>query len=74
MGLHDLRQDRQAGIWHVHHPGIGLDGAEGIVGRSRARTGKSIEKGGFPHIGQTHDATGDSHSILQALQYLRPGL
>ena len=71
LGIHDGRQGRQAGIWHVHDPGIGLDGAEGVVGRSRPSAGKSVEKGGLSYIGETHDATGDSHSNLQAFQYLR---
>ena len=57
---------------HVHHARVGLDGAEGVVGRGRPGPGQGVEEGRLPHIGQTHDATGDSHAFLQALQYHLP--
>ena len=71
LGSHDPCEHRQPGVGDVHHARIRLDGAEGIVRRGRAGAGKGVEKGGLSYIGQTHDATGDSHSILQAFQYLR---
>ena len=41
-----LGQLVQARVWNRHHPGVGLDGAEGIVGRLRLGVGhQGVEQG-----------------------------
>ena len=59
-----IRQHVQAGIRHQHHAGIGLDGAEGIVGGLRAGLGNGIEKGALAHVGQAHDSQLHSSNLL----------
>ena len=46
----------QAFVRHSHHAHVGLDGAEGVVGRLGAGVGNGVEKGAFAHVGQAHDS------------------
>ena len=49
----DLGQRVQPRIGHRHIADIGLDGAEGIIGRlRRRRLGEGVEQGGLADIGQ----------------------
>ena len=50
-----LRQIVQPTVRHGDHAHIGLDGAEGVIGALRARTGNGVEQGALAHIGQAHD-------------------
>ena len=43
------------GVGNGNDPHVGVDGAEGIVGRFGPGFGERIKKGAFAHIGQTHD-------------------
>ena len=61
LGLDDCRQLLQAQIGHLDHAGVGLDGAKGVVLSGNAGFGQGVEKGGFAHIGQTHDAAFEAH-------------
>ena len=57
-----LRQRVQPRIGHRHIADIGLDGAEGIIGRlRRRRLGQRVEQGGLADIGQADDAAFESH-------------
>ena len=57
VGLPDFGQLVEPGVRHGDDPGVRLDGAERIVGRlGVAGGGDGVEKGGFAHVGQAHDA------------------
>ena len=56
VGLPDLGQLVQPGVGHRHDAAVGLDGAEGVVGRlGVAGRGDGVEKGGLAHVGQADD-------------------
>ena len=56
VGLPDLGQLVQPGVRHRHDAGVGLNGAEGIVGRLGVLgAGDRIEQGGLAHVGQAED-------------------
>src|SRR6202012_5692835 len=58
----NLGQGVQTRIGHRHIADIGLDGAEGIIGRlRRRRLGQRIEERGLADIGQSDDAAFESH-------------
>ena len=42
-------------VRHRHHPHVGVDGAEGVVGALRAGVGDGVEQGGLAHVGQSHN-------------------
>ena len=57
VGLPHLGQLVQPGVGHRHDAAVGLDGAEGVVGRlGVAGRGDGVEKGRLAHIGQPDDA------------------
>ena len=43
-------------VRHRHDPDVGLDGAEGVVGRFRPGVGQGVEKGALPDVGKAHHA------------------
>ena len=43
-------------VRHRHHAGVGLDGAEGIVGRLRARARDGVEQRALAYVGESHDS------------------
>src|SRR5690606_38349816 len=51
----------QPRIRHRHDADIGLDGAEGEVGRGDARLGQRIEEGRLADVRQADDAALDAH-------------
>ncbi len=51
----DLRQGIEPRVRHGDHAHVGVDGAEGVVRRLRARVRDRVEEGRFAHVGQTHD-------------------
>ncbi len=55
LGLVNFRQLVQPGVGHRHHAHVGVDGAEGIVGRLRAGVGDGVKEGALAHVGQTHN-------------------
>ena len=55
-GLPQLGQLVQPGVRHGHDARVGVDGAEGVVGRlCVAGAGNGVEQSGLAHIGQSHD-------------------
>jgi len=61
LGLKHLGQTLQPLVGNVHHPHIGIDRAEGIVGRFGSCAGDRIEQGRFADIGQTDDSGHKRH-------------
>ena len=43
-------------VGYSHHPHIGFDGAEGIVGRLGPRLGNGVKQGAFAHVWQADNA------------------
>src|SRR5258708_3496476 len=63
FGLGDFLEHIGPLVRHDDHADIGVDGAEGVVGRLRLPgAGEGVEEGGFAHIGQSDDA-GFEHKI-----------
>jgi hypothetical protein len=56
------------GIGHLDHAGVGLNGAKGVVLGGNAGFGQGVKKGGFAHIGQTHDAAFEAHGRLSVIR------
>ena len=46
----------QALVRHGHHAHVGLDGAEGVVGRLGAGVGDGVKQGALAHVGKAHDS------------------
>src|SRR6202034_1958973 len=69
-GRHDLFRSHDAGerlqprIGHAHHPGVRINGAEGIVLRGALRAGGGVEEGRSADVRQTDDAAADGHQAL----------
>src|SRR5690606_11752877 len=61
LGLDDVGQLREARVGNLDHADIGLDGAERVVFCGNARLGERIEEGRLTDVGQTNDATLQSH-------------
>ena len=60
----DFRQHLKARIGHRDVADVGLDGAEGIIGRlRRRRLRQSVEQGRFADVGQTDDAAFETHGL-----------
>ena len=61
----DLGRKRvHALVGHGHGGLVGFDGTERIVGGLRVlRLGQGVEQGGFPHVGQTHNADAEGHGL-----------
>ena len=60
--LADGGQRGEARVGHRHPADIGLDGAEGVVGRLRRhRLRQRVEERGLAHIGQADDAAVETH-------------
>ena len=55
LRLVEIPQPFQPLVRHGDHADIGLDGAEGVVGRLCAGVCDGVEEGAFAHIGKTHD-------------------
>ena len=61
-GLADPRQRREPLVGHGDVADIGLDRAEGIIGRLRRRgLGERVEKRGLAHIGKPDNAAFKAH-------------
>ena len=48
-------QDVEAGVRHLHHAGVRLDGGERIVRHQGAGRGEGVEEGGLADVGQPDD-------------------
>ena len=61
----DLGRKRvHALVGHGHGGLVGFDGTERIVGGLRVLSlGQGVEQGGFPHVGQTHNADAEGHGL-----------
>ena len=55
FGMVNFCQSIQPFIGHINDAHIGIDGAEGIVGRLGLQVGQCVKKGALAHIGQAHD-------------------
>src|SRR5690606_9276855 len=58
LRVDDVRQRVQARVRHRHHAHVGLDRAEGEVGRGDARPGQRVEEGRLADVRQADDAAG----------------
>ena len=68
LGARDLRQRLEPHIGHRHVAHIGLDGAEGVIGRlRRRRLGQRVEEGGLADIRQANDAAFEAHDASTCL-------
>ena len=54
-------------VGHGHHAYVGLDSAEGVVGRLGPRVCNSVEKGALAHVGQAHDS--QFHRLKSTLSF-----
>ena len=71
-GLGELRQRVEARIGHRDLADIGLDGAEGIIGRlRRRRRGQRIEQRRFADVRQADDAAFETHGRCSAYPMCR---
>ena len=64
LGLHKLGKFVQSRIRNRDDPQIGFNGAERKIRALGFRIGKTVEKGGFPDVGQTNDATLQGHVVM----------
>ena len=64
LGGDDLSELLQTVVRHFNHAHIGLYGAKGVVLSRNARFGEGVEQGGFAYIGQTNNATFQTHENL----------
>ena len=65
IGVPDFGQLVQPGVRHGHDAGVGVDGAEGVVGRRRVfGAGDGVEQGAFAYVGQAHNAELHSNEFL----------
>ena len=55
IGVVHFAQLVQTGVRHRDDADVGLDGAEGIVGRAGRAAGQGVKNGAFADVGQTHD-------------------
>ena len=63
----------EARVGDGHHPDVGLDGGERVVGGQDLVAGQGVEQGGLPHVGETDDADGQSHGcFLRCRRRTRP--
>ena len=67
LRLHDIGQLLQARIRYLDHADVGIDGAKRIVFRRDPGPGQGIEQRRLAHVGQSDDATFETHSILSQL-------
>ena len=54
----------EALIGHGDDAGVGVDGAEGIVGGLRLGRGEGVEDGGFADVGQADDSAVQWHCVV----------
>ena len=54
LGIIHIVQDLQPFIRHLHHPDVGVNGAEGIILRLGTCLGDCIEKGALADVRQPH--------------------
>ena len=64
LGLIDLSQLVQPLIGDGDHAHVGVDGAEGVVGRFRPGVGDGVKQGALAHVGQAHDS--QFHGVVQS--------
>ena len=55
-GIKHFGQHLQPLIWNGHHAFIGLNGAEGVIGRLRPGFGDGVEQCAFTYVGKPDDA------------------
>ena len=56
LGGVELAEPVQTAVGHRHHPHVGVDGAERIVGALGAGVGDGVKQSGLAHVGQPHNA------------------
>ena len=64
LGLDDGGDFGEAVVGHGDDADVGVDGAEGIVGRLRLGGGEGVEDGGFSHVGEADDSAVQRHCVL----------
>ena len=60
-GLDDRSDFLEALVGHVDDPGVGVDGAEGVVGHLGPGAGQRVEDGRFPDVGKADNAAVEAH-------------
>ncbi len=64
FGLDEFGDLREALIGNGDDAGVGVDGAEGIVGGLRLGRGEGVEDRGFSDVGETNDSAVQWHCVL----------
>ena len=63
FGLDEFGDFGEALIGHGDDAGVGVDGAEGIVGGLRLGRGEGVEDGGFSDVGEANDSAVQWHCV-----------
>ena len=61
LGLDEGGDFGEALIRDSYDAGVGVDGAEGVIGSLRLRRGEGVEDGGFSYVGQADDSAVERH-------------
>ena len=72
FGVVHFPEHFEALVGHGHHAHVGLDGAERIVLRLRARFGYCVEQCGFAYVGQTYHSEFHGRNPSVILIFFRP--
>ena len=64
FGLDELGDFGEALVGHGDDAGVGVDGAEGIVGGLRLGRGEGVEDRGFSDVGEANDSAVQWHCVL----------
>ncbi len=64
LGLDELGDSGEALIGHGDDAGVGVDGAEGIVGGLRLGRGEGVEDRGFSDVGEANDSAVQWHCVV----------
>jgi hypothetical protein len=63
FGFDEVGDFGEALIGHGDYAGVGVDGAEGIVGGLRLGRGEGVEDGGLSDVGETNDSAVQWHCV-----------
>ncbi len=64
LGLDEVGDFGEALIGHGDDAGVGVDGAEGVVGGLGLGRGEGVEDGGLSDVGQANDSAVEWHVLL----------
>ncbi len=62
VGLDEVDDPVETFVRHGHNADVGLNGAEGIIGRDGLHTGQRAEDGALAHVGQTDNSAVQRHT------------